>query len=45
MDKLVREGNKRVKKAFELLLQEKEFHTVIDEQIAFDQLEGSAHNV
>lgn len=39
--KLLREGNRRIKEQFEILLQGGTISSVIDEQIVYDQLEGN----
>ena len=41
VNKLIREGNRRIKEKFEELLREKTIRTPIDEQIVYNQLNGN----
>lgn len=43
--KLLREGNREIKRKFELLLQEKSIHSMIDEQIVYNRLDGNERAV
>ena len=44
-NKLLQEGNRRIKEKFEILLRGESIHSPIDEQIAFNQLNGSERSI
>ena len=44
-NKLLQEGNRRIKEKFEILLRGESIHSPIDEQIAYNQLNGSERSI